>query len=203
MNFMERFTDLKKRERAFEKEIWDLGLTIYRDDWRFGLHVHYDEPRVSVWKSGNDYNLGDSAEVMIKDGCAQLYDAGMYWEDWQRHEIESILDEWLSGEVGVNFMERFTDLKKQEQEIRNELESLGTQNHVFEYDDWRFCLHTHYPYNLRVSAWKVGSDKNNTAKFIINDDNVRLHSAGRYWEEWHEIKSILDEWLLKGVIIEG
>jgi hypothetical protein len=207
MNFIEHFTDLKKREQEIRNELEslrELQDTIEHDDWVFCLHTHYDEPRVSFWRSGDDYNSDDSAEVMIKDGCVELYDAGVYWEYWQRHEIGIILDQWLSGEVGSNFMERFADLKKQEQEIRNELESLRELGLTIDRDDWRFCLHTHYD-EPRVSFWRSGGDYNSdgSAEIMIKDGCVELYDAGMYQEEWHEIKNILDEWLLKGATMKG
>jgi hypothetical protein len=101
----------------------------------------------------------------------------------------------------MNFMERFTDLKKQEQKIQNELQSLTELQDTIDRDGWVFCLHTHYD-EPRVSVWRSGDTWDN-AQFIIKGDYVELYDAGMYQKEWHEIKNILDEWLLKGLTMKG
>ncbi len=100
----------------------------------------------------------------------------------------------------MNFMERFTALKKQQQEIQDGLQSLTELQDTIDRDGWVFCLHTHYD-EPRVSVWRSGDTWDN-AQFIIKGDYVELYDAGMYQEESHEIKSILDEWLLKGLTIK-
>lgn len=92
MNFIERIEEIRKKEQEARDGIERLEGGLEHDEWIFSVHAHYEEPRVSVWKMGDDSDI--CASFIIKGDCVELRSAGMYWDDW--HEAESVLNEWLS-----------------------------------------------------------------------------------------------------------
>lgn len=93
MSFVERIMDLQHRRMVIESELDDLHHDLINfDEWSVCFHVHYAEPRVSVWKQGDD--TGSSACFIIKEGCAEIHTIGMYQNNWQ--EAEAFLNELLT-----------------------------------------------------------------------------------------------------------
>lgn len=92
MGFIERIEVLIKQQKAIEKKIDSLQNGLEHDEWTFCLHTYYEEPRVSVWKRGNDTDT--SAVFIIKGDYVEMRSAGMYWANCQ--EPEKILNEWLA-----------------------------------------------------------------------------------------------------------
>ena len=91
----------------------------------------------------------------------------------------------------MNFIERIEELRKQQREIKGQIEGLldGLQS-----DEWVFSLDTYYK-EARIEARKYGDERRSGASFVVKGDRVKLRSAGEYWDDWNDAEDILNDWL--------
>ena len=64
------------------------------------------------------------------------------------------------------------------------------------YDQWLFCVHTHYE-QPRVSVWEKDSDihEKKPATFVLNDDGWQLLDIGGYGDAKSEVEAAFKVWL--------
>ena len=99
----------------------------------------------------------------------------------------------------MNTIKRILKLKKQEQKIKVEIETL--ENRLY-YKEWAFYVHTGPSYVPMISAWKQNTNTNKACCFIVKEDYVKLYSTGAYQDNWKEAHAIISKWLAEDSSIE-
>lgn len=94
----------------------------------------------------------------------------------------------------MNNIERILKLKKQEQEIKDEIETLEKR---LDYKEWKFYVHTNYR-APRISAWKQNRNTSNACCFAVKEGRAKLYSAGTYQDNWEEAHAIINKGLVGG-----
>ena len=73
-------------------------LTNKFDGWVFSIHTHWDQPRVSVWKSDSYIHQKETVSFMLNDdGEWQMNRIGGYSDE--KAEVEAVFKALLSHDV--------------------------------------------------------------------------------------------------------